>query len=241
MAVKIKNTETGAIEELSCVIDGIDILADVMGGSGVERDYTEDGMVYLLDEYGIEWWRTWAENEQAIHAAREDACKEAVEADDALISDFGYDMELLQEKEMALFGISDASYEVVYHDDQTDNEWRDGATFPSLEDAIAHARENMKAGEHAVIYEASDEEHAVMVWADDDARTVFELSIEHDNRHWFESDGEAYVTEEEAIEAAEKYIADWSGEHSSTVVEVRRNVYEGDDLMDSEAVWSKEA
>lgn len=139
------------------------------------------------------------------------------------------------------FNAKTEAIEIIYHDNDTDSEWRDGARFADMDDAIAHARENMKAGEHAVIYDVNDEEQTVTVWADDETRTVFELSIEHDNRNWFESDGETYETSEAAIAAAEKYIADWSGEHSSTVVEVRRNVYDAEDvLVSSGAVWSRE-
>lgn len=100
----IKSNESGSIRELECVIDGSDILSDVMGGSGISRD-VEDADFVVDEDSELDWWERWARREELISYEREEADEETIAADDQLIADWGYDMETLQDKECELFGI----------------------------------------------------------------------------------------------------------------------------------------
>ncbi len=88
---------------LECIVDGVDILADVMGGCGVEHDV--NGRFYLPTEDDFDWWQRWAEREERICAAYAEADDETrIEYEDA-VCDFGYDMEVLQDKLETVLGI----------------------------------------------------------------------------------------------------------------------------------------
>lgn len=97
----IKNTETSEITTIECIVDGIDILADVMGGTGVERD--EDG--FLLDSDDIDWWARWAEREERIADAYADADDQMREEYEQAINEWGHDMEALQDEQERVLGI----------------------------------------------------------------------------------------------------------------------------------------
>jgi len=71
----VKNTDMGEVVEIRCMVDGVDIMGDMLGESGVPYD---DG--WLLDTGDIEWWRDWARREELIHDTLEDATDEQVKA-----------------------------------------------------------------------------------------------------------------------------------------------------------------
>ena len=97
----IKNVTTNETHVITCLADGIDILSDVLGGSGFESD--DEG--WLLDSEDIEWWSKWAEREERITAAYERADDEVRKACEQAVIEWGYDLGLLQdEQEKILFG-----------------------------------------------------------------------------------------------------------------------------------------
>lgn len=71
----IKNTDTGEVVEIRCMLDGVDIMGDTLGESGVPYD---DG--WLLDTGDIGWWRDWARREELIFDALDHATDEQIEA-----------------------------------------------------------------------------------------------------------------------------------------------------------------
>lgn len=86
----IYNTTTGEIAELSCIIDGVDILDDVMGNYGVDtvQPFDDTEWLFALPGEEIEWWAAWAEREERIQSALEEtdeatraACYEACDSD----------------------------------------------------------------------------------------------------------------------------------------------------------------
>lgn len=104
MTTTIKISETGEVRELECVIDGQDILADVMAGCG-ESVEVEDADFLVDTAKDAEWWAEWARIEELVHAAYAEA-DEAVRAEDEQLSiDWGHDMEELHLRECALYGI----------------------------------------------------------------------------------------------------------------------------------------
>ena len=100
----IKNLETGEIVEVQCIIDGEDILADVMGNSGISR-VAEDADFVVTDSCEMEWWIEWARIEELVCEARKGADDETVAKHDEIIDDYCYDMETLHEKSCELYGI----------------------------------------------------------------------------------------------------------------------------------------
>lgn len=97
----IKNVETSEITCIECIVDGIDILADVMGGAGIESD--DDG--FLLDSEDIEWWTHWAEREERITDAYKQADKATRTECEQAVIEWGHDMEALQDEQERVLGI----------------------------------------------------------------------------------------------------------------------------------------
>lgn len=87
-------------------IVGGDILPDVIGNwlAWMEQVERDRDFVAMHDE-DAEWWIQWARNEQAIYFARDAADGDTVAEDERIIAEYGYDMELLQAKELELFGL----------------------------------------------------------------------------------------------------------------------------------------
>ena len=101
MATRIKNTTTGEIIELEFISNGIDFLADVLGGCGIDSD--EDG--WLLDEREVAWWTQWCEREARINEAYGTADKATrIEYEQAVI-EFGHDYDTLQDVLEEILGI----------------------------------------------------------------------------------------------------------------------------------------
>jgi hypothetical protein len=107
----IKSEKTGKAVELELIDpeNGCDFFADVIGGTHtrVPGDGEHGAYWSVADDDELDWWVGWTDNEQAIIYAREDADDETIAEDERLIADYGYDYELLQDKELALFGIED--------------------------------------------------------------------------------------------------------------------------------------
>lgn len=107
----LKSEKTGKTVELELIDpkSGCDFFADVIGGvhTRVPEDDEHDAYWSVADDGELDWWVGWTENEQSIIYAREDADDETIAEDERLIADYGYDYELLQDKELALFGIED--------------------------------------------------------------------------------------------------------------------------------------
>lgn len=95
-------TETAQTINAECIIDGIDILADVMGGCGVEQD--ERG--FVLDSEQADWWVRWAEREERIATAYAQADEETRAEYERAIVNLGYDMEALQDEQESILGIA---------------------------------------------------------------------------------------------------------------------------------------
>lgn len=101
MATRIKNTDTGEIVELECLSNGIDFLADVLGGCGIDSD--EDG--WLLDERDIAWWTQWCEREERITDAYKQADKATRTECEQAVIEFGHDYDTLQDVQEEILGI----------------------------------------------------------------------------------------------------------------------------------------
>lgn len=107
----IKSEKTGKAVELELIDpkSGCDFLSEVIGGTHtrVPEDDEHEAYWAVADDDELDWWVNWTANEQAIIDAREGADDETIAEDERLISEYGYDYELLQEKELELFGIDD--------------------------------------------------------------------------------------------------------------------------------------
>lgn len=101
MATRIKNTDTGEIVELEFISNGIDFLADVLGGCGIDSD--EDG--WLLDERDIAWWTQWCEREERITDAYKQADKATRTECEQAVIEFGHDYDTLQDVQEEILGI----------------------------------------------------------------------------------------------------------------------------------------
>lgn len=102
MATRIKNTDTGEIVELEFISNGIDFLADVLGGCGIDSD--EDG--WLLDERDIAWWTQWCEREERITDAYKQADKATRTECEQAVIEFGHDYDTLQDVQEEILGIT---------------------------------------------------------------------------------------------------------------------------------------
>lgn len=107
----IKNTTTGEILELACIVEGQDILADVMAGSGVETTcpWAEEGdttSAFALDEDEVRWWTRWARREERIAEAYADANEEERRAYEEAVDAYSYDFEAQQDAEEAALGLA---------------------------------------------------------------------------------------------------------------------------------------
>lgn len=118
----IKNTTTGEIIEMSCIIDGADILSDVLGGCGVEIVTLSDADIdkqieagstnasewaHALDSDDVAWWERWCRREERISEAYEDATEEQRKAYEQAIIDYSEDMERMQDAEELALGIAE--------------------------------------------------------------------------------------------------------------------------------------
>lgn len=101
MATRIKNTDTGEIVELEFISNGIDFLADVLGGCGIDSD--EDG--WLLDDRDIAWWTQWCEREERITDAYKQADKATRTECEQAVIEFGHDYDTLQDVQEEILGI----------------------------------------------------------------------------------------------------------------------------------------
>lgn len=128
----IKNTTTGEIIEVTCIADGQDILADVMGGSGIPVTALTDEEVaaidspnapewaYALDANEAAWWTRWAAREERILAAYEDASEDERRACEEAISDWTNDPEAQQDAEEIALGLAGFAVTVDYDDDASE-------------------------------------------------------------------------------------------------------------------------
>ena len=98
---RIKNTANNTITELDYIVDGTDMLGDVLGNYGFT--YDDDG--WLLDSHDIEWWTRWARREEAINAAYEKADEDTRERYHKAVVDSGSDLEVLQDELEGVLGI----------------------------------------------------------------------------------------------------------------------------------------
>lgn len=98
---EIRNTTTDELVEIECMIDGTDIILDVMGGVGVDHD----GEHFAMADDEIDWWRRWAAREERICDAYASADATARKAYEQAIDSWGYDMELLQDAQEKALGL----------------------------------------------------------------------------------------------------------------------------------------
>ena len=116
----IKNTTTGEITDVSCITYGQDCMDDVLGNAGTEMvELTDEEMVGLarigmgnppeeawaLDDYELDWWRTWARREERLTEAYEDANDEERAAyEDAAFGET--DLERIQDLQEIALGLA---------------------------------------------------------------------------------------------------------------------------------------
>ena len=171
MSTDIKNTTTGEIIELECIVDGQDILDDVLAGAGVTYVATdEDGSwAFALEDGDVDWWRRWAEREERIAAAYEDANEAERKAYEQAINDWGHDYERLQDLQEVALGL--AGYRVVVYDaDESCDEVLVSERHATLDEARARfdkicAEDGWRDGLEAAIFEVLSETTEVSVEA----------------------------------------------------------------------------
>ena len=109
MATKIFNTDTKEIVNLELITDGQDFLSDVIAGCDHDGSWAHSEMPdeaqFAMSGEELEWWENWTEREQRINDRIEELGDDAQHAIAGLAADYGYDMELLQEKEEEYLGI----------------------------------------------------------------------------------------------------------------------------------------
>ena len=109
MATRIWNTETGEMVELQVISDGQDFLADVIGGCDQTGEWASEDMPeeaeFAMDSDDLGWWERWADREQAILDRTNELGEDAIQAICDLAGEYGFDMELLQEKEEEFLGL----------------------------------------------------------------------------------------------------------------------------------------
>lgn len=103
MSTRILDTSTGATIDLGCILDGIDVLGDVLAGSGYEEG--PDG--WIMGARDVRFWTTWSAREERIHEAYQVASCETRAALESAVSEYGYDMETLQDIQESVLGISE--------------------------------------------------------------------------------------------------------------------------------------
>lgn len=81
---------------------GEDMSDAILQGSGI---MPEASGMYMLDGYESTWWAEWFDAEERITRARSIADEATIAMDDRLIDQYGYNMGLLQDKEIELFGL----------------------------------------------------------------------------------------------------------------------------------------
>lgn len=150
----IKNTTTGEIIEAGCIIDGINILDDVMGDSGIEHD----GEGFLLEDDEVAWWLRWAEREERIYTAYQDANEDERRECEKAIEEWGHDFEALQDAEEVALGL--AGYTVtVYAADEASGDTYLTEHFATYD------------GAHARLEEITEEGG----WGDNKVAAIFEI------------------------------------------------------------------
>ena len=97
----IKNITDNTITEINYIVNGIDILDDVLGNHGFTCD--DDG--WLLDNPDIEWWTRWVRREETINTAYEKANEETRERYHKAVVESGSDLEVLQDELESILGI----------------------------------------------------------------------------------------------------------------------------------------
>lgn len=105
MATRIYNTSTDEVIEAQLTSDGQDFLFEVMGYSGVDVSEREDAEFELAQDE-LDWWLRWAEREQRILDTTNELGEDAINAIADLAAEYGYDLEVLQDKEEELLGIA---------------------------------------------------------------------------------------------------------------------------------------
>ena len=102
----LENQRDGEITAAECIVNGVDILQDVMGGLGFEMTpYGGSFAVVVQNSNEVDWWLHWARNEELISQAYGDATDEQRRACEVAISDWGHDLQALQEVQAQILGI----------------------------------------------------------------------------------------------------------------------------------------
>jgi hypothetical protein len=105
MTTIIKSTESGRIYTAELMTPSGDALPEIMEGSGIEISRDDGAPFEVPTDEEAEWWVHWAETEELIGDARENADDAMKAKDDELIDEFDGDFETLQWHECELFGI----------------------------------------------------------------------------------------------------------------------------------------
>ena len=103
MATKIYNTTTNEVVEAEVKIDGQDFLFETMAQYGVEPSDRDDAE-FELDQEETEWWLRYAEREQGIMDAANEAGEVMLEAIARISAEYS-DLEALQDRLEGFLGI----------------------------------------------------------------------------------------------------------------------------------------
>ena len=102
----IFNTTTNTIEEVTLLCDGSDMMNDIIANNDFEgRWMTEEDADFQMEAGDLDWWKEWARREQRITDMANEIGEEAIDGIAKLGQDYGYDMEVLQDKEEEYLGI----------------------------------------------------------------------------------------------------------------------------------------
>ena len=103
----IYDTTTGEVHDVTLIVDGQDIMSDVIGSCHESSEWiaAPDGIDWAMPADAAAWWVRWADLEERINDALDGADALTLERHARLVDEYGHDMGLLHDKEMELLGI----------------------------------------------------------------------------------------------------------------------------------------
>ena len=105
MATRIYITDKHEVRILSCISDGQEFMADVLGGNNDgSYDTTRSDAEYEMCEEHYQWWEEWAYREQRILDRANELGEEAIEGISRLGTEYD-DLDALHDAQERFLGI----------------------------------------------------------------------------------------------------------------------------------------
>ncbi len=98
--------DTDTIHETEFIVNGQDVLADIMGNNGATHDYGHDCDFAMTEEDAL-WWIRWVKREERIIEACGGVTDEQKSAMAEAVDIYSADMEAMQDAEERILGIID--------------------------------------------------------------------------------------------------------------------------------------